>query len=379
MVDRGINMIGIGIAAAALIIGLVALAEEGGAAPAPAPAASTPVPAAPTPAAAPVAAEPTAMAHAASPAMEVGAPNVVRDPSDVPPPITRTEPETVTLTLTIRELVSELADGTTYTFWTFDGTVPGPMLRVMEGDSVELTLINPPESSMGHNIDLHAVNGPGGGASVTNVQPGETKTFTFKALNPGLYIYHCAFPPPWMHIAQGMYGGILVEPVGGLPTVDREFYVIQGEWYTTQPFGTQGHQDFDNAKANAELPEYYTFNGHVNALSKISPLQANVGETVRIYFGVGGPNIGSNFHVIGEIFDKVFTGAPETFIANEETWYVPPGSFAAFEFTIEEPGQYVLVDHALFRAGRGALGALIASGEHDPTIYSPQPEGTGAH
>ena len=379
MVDRGINMIGIGIAAAALIIGLVALAEGGGSAPAPAPAASTPVPAAPTSAAAPVAAEPTAMAHAASPAMEVGAPNVVRDPSDVPPPITRTEPETVTLTLTIRELVSELADGTTYTLWTFDGTVPGPMLRVMEGDSVELTLINPPESSMGHNIDLHAVNGPGGGASVTNVQPGETKTFTFKALNPGLYIYHCAFPPPWMHIAQGMYGGILVEPVGGLPTVDREFYVIQGEWYTTQPFGTQGHQDFDNAKANAELPEYYTFNGHVNALSKISPLQANVGETVRIYFGVGGPNIGSNFHVIGEIFDKVFTGAPETFIANEETWYVPPGSFAAFEFTIEEPGQYVLVDHALFRAGRGALGALIASGEHDPTIYSPQPEGTGAH
>jgi nitrite reductase (NO-forming) len=373
MADRGINMIGIAIAVAALIIGLVAMGEGGGAAvPAPAPAASTP-------AAMPAAAEPTAMAHAAPPAKALGAPNVVRDPSDVPPPITRTEPETVKLTLTIRELVSELADGTTYTFWTFDGTVPGPMLRVMEGDTVELTLVNPPESSMGHNIDLHAVNGPGGGAAVTNVQPGETKTFSFMALNPGLYIYHCAFPPPWMHIAQGMYGGILVEPVGGLAPVDQEFYVIQGEWYTTQPFGTQGHQDFDNAKANAELPEYYTFNGHVNGLTKISPLQANVGDTVRVYFGVGGPNIGSNFHIIGEIFDKVFTGAPETFIANEETWYVPPGSFAAFEFVIDVPGQYVLVDHALFRAGRGALGALIASGEHDPAIYSPQPEGTGAH
>jgi nitrite reductase (NO-forming) len=377
MTDRGINMIGIAIAIAALIVGLVALAEGGGAAApaaAPVPATSAAAPAAVTPAAAP-----TEMAHAAPPAMEVGAPNVVRDPSDVPAPINRTEPETVQLTLTIRELVSELADGTTYTFWTFDETVPGPMLRVMEGDTVELTLVNPPESSMGHNIDLHAVNGPGGGASVTNVQPGESKTFTFKALNPGLYIYHCAFPPPWMHIAQGMYGGILVEPVGGLPPVDREFYVIQGEWYTTQPFGAQGHQDFDNTKANAELPEYYTFNGHVNALTEISPLQANVGETVRVYFGVGGPNIGSNFHIIGEVFDKVFTGAPETYIANEETWYVPPGSFAAFEFKIDVPGQYVLVDHALFRAGRGALGALIASGEHDATIYSPQPEGIGAH
>jgi len=373
MADRGINMIGIAIAVAALIIGLVAMGEGGGAA------APAPAPTALTPAAMPAAAEPTAMVHAAQPAKEVGAPNVVRDPSDVPAPITRTEPAAVKLNLTIRELVSELADGTTYTFWTFDGTVPGPMLRVMEGDTVELTLVNPLESSMGHNIDLHAVNGPGGGAAVTNVQPGETKTFTFKALNPGLYIYHCAFPPPWMHIAQGMYGGILVEPVGGLPPVDREFYVIQGEWYTTLPYGAQGHQDFDNAKANAELPEYYTFNGHVNALTKISPLQANVGETVRVYFGVGGPNIGSNFHIIGEIFDKVFTGAPETYIANEETWYVPPGSFAAFEFVIDEPGQYVLVDHALFRAGRGALGALIASGEHDPAIYSPQPEGTGAH
>ncbi len=378
MVDRGINMIGIGIAVAALIVGLVALAEGGGAAaPAAVPAASNS--AGSTQTGAPAAAEPTAMVHTAQPAQPVGAPNVVRDPSDVPAPINRTEPETVQVTLTIRELVSELADGTTYTFWTFDGTVPGPMLRVMEGDTVELTLVNPPESSMGHNIDLHAVNGPGGGASVTNVQPGESKTFTFKALNPGLYIYHCAFPPPWMHIAQGMYGGILVEPVGGLPLVDREFYVIQGEWYTTQPFGTQGHQEFDNAKANAELPEYYTFNGHVNALSKISPLEANVGESVRIYFGVGGPNIGSSFHVIGEIFDKVFTGAPETFIANEETWYVPPGSFAAFEFVIDVPGQYVLVDHALFRAGRGALGALIATGEHDLEIYSPQPEGMGAH
>jgi nitrite reductase (NO-forming) len=240
-----------------------------------------------------------------------------------------------------------------------------------------LTLVNPDTNGSGHNIDLHAVNGPGGGAAVTNVQPGESKTLRFQALHAGLFIYHCAFPPPWHHIAQGMYGGILVEPPGGLSPVDREFYVVQGEWYTSEPFGTKGHQQFDEAKANAEQPEYYTFNGNTAALTDIYPLEAKVGENVRLYFGDGGPNIGSNFHIIGEIFDRVFTGSPDTYVANEETWYVPPGSFAAFEFHIDEPGTYLLVDHALFRAGRGALGMLHATGEYDPTIYSPEPEGSG--
>jgi len=322
-------------------------------------------------------AEPTPAAPTVAPAGELDVPNVVRDPADVPPPITRTEPSTVRVTLTVEEVVSELADGTTYSFWTFDGTVPGPMIRVREGDTVELTLVNPDTNAVGHNIDLHAVNGPGGGAGVTNVLPGESKTFSFKALNPGLYIYHCAYAPPWHHIAQGMYGGILVEPSGGLPKVDHEFYVIQGEWYTSSPFGTQGHMAFDNAKAVAEQPEYYTFNGNVAALTEMMPLQAEVGDRVRVYFGVGGPNVGSNFHIIGEIFDRVFTGAPETYIANEETWYVPPGSFAAFEFTLNEPGTYLLVDHALFRVAHGAAGYLVVSGEHDESIYSPAPESSG--
>jgi nitrite reductase (NO-forming) len=309
--------------------------------------------------------------------VELDVPNVARDPASLPPAISRTSPTTVRVTLTVQEVVSELADGTSYSFWTFDGTVPGPMIRVMEGDTVELTLVNPETNAVGHNIDLHAVNGPGGGAGVTNVLPGESKTFTFKALNPGLYIYHCAYAPPWHHIAQGMYGGILVEPSGGLPKVDHEFYVIQGEWYTSAPYGTQGHMNFDHAKAMAEQPEYYTFNGHVAALTEMMPLEAEVGDTVRVFFGVGGPNIGSNFHIIGEIFDRVYTGAPETYIANEETWYVPPGSFAAFEFTLNEPGTYLLVDHALFRVARGAAGHLIVSGEHDESIYSPVPEDSG--
>jgi nitrite reductase (NO-forming) len=295
----------------------------------------------------------------------------------VPPPLTRTEPTTVSVTLTIKELTAEIADGTTYDFWTFDGTVPGPLLRAMVGDTVELTLVNPPENKVSHNIDLHAVNGPGGGAAVTNVAPGETKTFTFQALNPGVYIYHCAFPPPMHHIAQGMYGGILIEPQGGLPPVDREFYAVQGEWYTTGALGAQGHQLFSNDKAMAEQPEYFTFNGHTAALTQLYTMTANVGETVRLYFGVGGPNVGSNFHIIGEIFDKVFTGDPQTFIASEESWYVPPGSMAAFEFKLDEPGQYLLVDHALYRVAKGAVGVLTVHGDHNPALYAP-PAAPGA-
>jgi nitrite reductase (NO-forming) len=362
MTNRAVNMVAIVIAAAALVVSVL-LRVEGG--PILSMAKAEPTSAEPAPVV-----EPT---HVVEPARPLDAPNVVRDPSDVPAPITRTEPETVKITLTIKELVSELADGTTYTFWTFDGTVPGPMLRVMQGDTVELTLVNPATNLAAHNIDLHAVNGPGGGAAVTNVQPGESKTFTFTPLNAGMFVYHCAFPPPWHHIAQGMYGGILVEPPGGLAPVDREFYVLQGEWYTSEPFGVKGHLEFDSAKAFAEQPEYYTFNGNVDALTKIYPLQANVGEKIRLYFGVGGPNIGSNFHIIGEIFDKVFSGSPDTPILNEETWYVPPGSVSAFEFTLNEPGTYLLVDHALFRAGHGALGYLNVTGQHDDSIYSPEP------
>lgn len=303
------------------------------------------------------------------PAQATDAPNVARDPADVPPPITRTAPTTVQVTLTAREVTAELADGTTYAFWTFDGTVPGPMVRVMEGDTVEFTLVNDLSSVNGHNIDFHAVNGPGGGAEVTNVAPGETATFTWKALHAGAFVYHCAFPPPMHHIAQGMYGAIVVEPVGGLPPVDREFYIMQGDWYTAGRLGNQGHQTFSNEKALAELPEYYTFNGHVQALTELYPLQAETGETVRVFFGVGGPNKGSNFHIIGEVFDRVYSGSDETFTANEEAWYVPPGSVSTFEMFLDVPGSYTIVDHALYRVQKGAVGVLQVSGDPDPTVF----------
>jgi nitrite reductase (NO-forming) len=304
------------------------------------------------------------------PAQATDVANVALDPANVPPPITRTEPTTVQVTLTAKEVVAELADGTTYAFWTFDGTVPGPMVRVMEGDTVEFTLINDLSSVNGHNIDFHAVNGPGGGAEVTNVAPGETATFTWKALHAGAFVYHCAFPPPMHHIAQGMYGAIVVEPVGGLPPVDREFYIMQGDWYTAGRLGNQGHQTFSNEKALAELPEYYTFNGHVQALTELYPPQAEVGETVRIFFGVGGPNKGSNFHIIGEVFDRVYSGSDETFTANEEAWYVPPGSVSTFEMFLDVPGSYTIVDHALYRVQKGAVGVLKVSGEPNPDVFS---------
>lgn len=321
---------------------------------------------------------PTEVAPTAVP-RPLDAPHVARDPSDVPPPITRTTPTTVEFTLTTKEVTAEIADGVSFRFWTFDGTVPGPLLRVMEGDTVKVTLVNPADSEAPHNVDFHAATGPGGGAAVTLAAPGESKIFTFKALKRGLYIYHCAAPPAWHHVAMGMYGAILVEPPGGLSHVDREFYVVQGEWYTRGAFGEKGFQPMSNSKAMAEQPEYFTFNGHTTALSKLYSMHAKVGETVRLFFGVGGPNIGSNFHVIGEIFDKVYTGALSTYTENEETWYTPPGSAAVFEFGLEVPGKYTLVDHALYRVAKGAGGTIMVEGAHDDSIYDPAPASPDAH
>ncbi|MCC7346405.1 MAG: multicopper oxidase domain-containing protein, partial [Variibacter sp.] len=226
--------------------------------------------------------------------------------TDVPPPVGNRPPQTVRVDLVAVELEGRLAEGTTFGYWTFNGRVPGPMLRVRVGDTVDVHVKNSGDSAMIHSVDFHAATGPGGGAAATQVDPGQEKSFKFKALTPGLYVYHCATPMVAHHIANGMYGLILVEPEGGLPPVDREFYVMQGEVYTEAPFGQRGSQEFSVEKLLNERPEYFVFNGSVGALSKLHPLEAKVGETVRIYFGVGGPNYISSFHVIGEIFDKAY-------------------------------------------------------------------------
>jgi nitrite reductase (NO-forming) len=234
---------------------------------------------------------------------EPAAASIIQEPTNLPPPVGNRAPRTVELGLEAVELDGQLADGTTFTYWTFDSRVPGPFLRTRVGDTVEVTLKNRPDSRAIHSIDLHAATGPGGGAEVMQVPPGEEKTFTFKALNPGMYVYHCATPMVAHHVAKGMYGLILVEPEGGLPEVDREFYVMQGEIYTQKPFRERGDQEFSVEKLLAEAPEHLVFNGAVGALTEAHPLRANVWETVRIFFGVGGPNFTSSFHVIGEIFD----------------------------------------------------------------------------
>lgn len=298
-------------------------------------------------------------------------PSIVRDPSDLPDPIGQRGPITHDLTLTTTELEARLADGTSYKFWTFDNKVPGPMLRTRVGDTVNLTLENAEDSTMIHSIDLHAVNGPGGGATVTQVQPGKGATFTFKALNPGLYIYHCATPMVAHHITNGMYGLILVEPEGGLPEVDREFYVMQGEVYTHEAFGQLGHMEPDIEKLLAEDPEYFVFNGAVGSLTDEYPMQTNVGETVRIFFGVGGPNFVSSFHVIGEVFDRVYDQASLTSppLTNVSNTLVPAGGATMVEFKLEVPGRYILVDHALSRAERGLVGFLEVEGEENPEVF----------
>ena len=301
--------------------------------------------------------------------------------TSVPPPVGKREPQTIRVDLLTVELEGRLAEGTTFGYWTFNGRVPGPMLRVRVGDTLDVHVKNSEDATMIHSVDFHAATGPGGGAAATQVDPGQEKSFKFKALIPGLYVYHCATPMVAHHIANGMYGLILVEPEGGLPPVDREFYVMQGEVYTEAAFGQHGSQEFSVEKLLNERPEYFVFNGAVGALSKLNPLAAKVGETVRIYFGVGGPNYTSSFHVIGEIFDRVYSfadvqSAPARGI---QTVTVPAGGAAIVEFKLEVPGRYILVDHALSRAERGLIGILHVEGQPNPEIFDGKVEPASGH
>jgi copper-containing nitrite reductase len=297
-------------------------------------------------------------------------PAISRDPADLPGPVTRPAGHT-RVNLEAVEVEGQLAEGASYRYMTFNGRVPGPLIRVRMGDTVELHLKNHAGSQLAHSIDLHAVTGPGGGSSLTQSSPGQEKVLTFQALKPGLFVYHCATAMVAEHITSGMYGLILVEPSKGLPAVDHEFYVMQGEIYTRQPFGEYGLQEFDRRKLLDERPEYLVFNGAVNALTKDHPLHAKVGETVRIFFGVGGPNRIASFHLIGEHWDRVYdqaslTSAPLT---NVQTTVVPPGGATVVEFTLEMPGRFLLVDHALSRLEHGLLGFLQVEGPANPRIF----------
>jgi nitrite reductase (NO-forming) len=298
--------------------------------------------------------------------------DISREPTDVPPSIGKRDPQTVRVDLLSVELEGRLAEGTTFGYWTFNGKVPGPMIRARVGDTIDIHLKNSADSSMIHSVDFHAATGPGGGAAALQVDPGQEKSMTWKALVPGLYVYHCATPMVAEHIANGMYGMILVEPEAGLPPVDHEFYVMQGEIYSDMPFGQRGSTEFSVEKLLNERPEYFVFNGSVGALSKLHPLHAKVGETVRIFFGVGGPNYTSSFHVIGEILDKVYPagGLQSPPLEGIQTVTVAPGGAVIVEFKLDVPGNYTLVDHALSRLERGLSGILSVEGPPNPEIFN---------
>lgn len=294
-----------------------------------------------------------------------------KDPSAVGDPVGDRDPQPITVDLITTEVEGRLDDGSSYKYWTFNNTVPGPFIRVRVGDTITINMANAEDSTHIHSIDLHSVTGPGGGADVTQAAPGQTKSFTFKALKPGLYVYHCATPMVAQHITNGMYGMILIEPEGGLPKVDREFYIMQGELYTAQKHGAPGLQEFSLEKLLAEQPEHMMFNGSMDALTATYQMEANVGETVRIFFGVGGPNLTSSFHVIGEIFDRVYREGSITSppLTDVQTTVVPPGGSVMVEFTVDYPGSYTLVDHAISRVEKGLAGTLTVKGEADPAIF----------
>ncbi len=295
--------------------------------------------------------------------------DIARDPNDVPPPITRSESAVVEVELTAKEVIAEMAPGVFVNYWTFDGQIPGPMLRAREGDTVKLTLHNDPTSLHHHNIDLHAVTGPGGGAVSTMVAPGESRTVSFKALHPGLYVYHCATPNVANHMTHGMYGLILVEPEEGLPSVDHEYYVMQGEFYTEGGIGRKGLQLFDAQAMLDGIPTYVVFNGRVEGVN--GKMGAVTGETARIYVGNGGVNLISSFHMIGEVFDKVFPEAALSSAPHEDvqTTIVPAGGATIVELDFQVPGNYMLVDHALARMEKGAWGMMTVTGEENKEIY----------
>src|SRR3989338_2285268 len=296
---------------------------------------------------------------------------ILTDAPNVPPPIKRNYPAKIIAHLEVKEVTRPIADGVDYTFWTFGGHVPGKFIRVRQGDTVEFHLQNHPDNKMPHNIDLHAVTGPGGGATSSFTAPGHESQFTFKALNKGLYIYHCATAPVGMHVANGMYGLILVEPPEGLPPVDKEYYIVQGDFYTVGKYREKGLQPFDMQKAIEENATYVLFNGSEGALVGDKAIKANVGETVRLYVGNGGPNLVSSFHVIGEIFDKVYTEGGSKYQENVQTTLIPAGGSTIVDFKVDTPGTYIIVDHSIFRTfNKGALGMLKVEGPENKLVYS---------
>jgi len=297
---------------------------------------------------------------------------VVTSAPNVPPPITRRHATKVLLDVEVKEHSKVLADGVTYTYWTFGDDAPGQFIRVREGDLVQTKFSNHPDNTVAHNIDFHSATGPGGGGEASFVAPGHSATFTWRAMRAGLYLYHCVAAPAGMHLANGMYGLILVEPKEGMPKVDKEFFIVQGEFYTNGAYGERGDQHFDMSKAVREQPEYVVFNGRVGALMGDNALRMTAGQSMRLYLGNAGPALMSSFHIVGEIFDDVYgEGGTKANQHNVQTTVVPVGGSAMVDLVMDVPGAYQFVDHSMFRAfNKGAMGAIEVDGPQRPELFS---------
>jgi nitrite reductase (NO-forming) len=318
---------------------------------------------------------------------ETDADRVAADPTDLPDPVDWPSPKTHEVTLTVEEVTAEIEPGVTFDYMTFDGQIPGPMIRVRQGDTVEFTMENAPDNAMAHNVDFHAVYGTGGGAVATTASPGSENSMRFQARYPGAFIYHCAVPNLDYHISAGMFGMIVVEPKGGLPEVDRELYLGQHELYTDKDTGEEGHHGFDFESMADESPTYVVLNGekYAWAAARYGPLEVEQGERVRVFLVDGGPNVSSNFHPIGNVWSEAYRdgGLPEDGDFGEyadkniQTMKVPPGSCMIGEMETPVPERIKLVDHALSRVARkGLLAEVDVTGQEDEAIYDPDAKGT---
>lgn len=295
----------------------------------------------------------------------------------VPPPITRNYPVNLRVNMDVQIKTSTIDGINDFEFWTFNGQVPGPFFRARVGDVMEVTLKNDDDSGMLHNIDFHSVTGQGGGSSLLTASFEESKTAFFKLLHPGLFIYHCSVDPIGVHIGNGMYGLMLVEPEDGLSYADREFYILQSELYTEEmPIDDSNTLPFSMQRGLDENPNYVVYNGRVGSLTGENTLKAKVGEKIRIFFGNAGPNLVSSFHIIGALMDKLYRegdliSPPARGI---QTALIPSAGAAMIEFDAIVPGIYSLVDHSIWRVDKGCVGFIDVEGEPRPDIYYSEQE-----
>jgi nitrite reductase (NO-forming) len=259
----------------------------------------------------------------------------------------------VNVTLTIKELLVTIAPNVAYRAWTFNGTVPGPIVRVRQGQTIHFTLVN--DGTMPHSIDFHATQTPWN-VNYQEVPAGKSFSFDWKANYPGVFMYHCGAPTVIYHIANGMYGQIIVDPANGWGTSAKEYGLVQSEFYTSQQ--SDGTYSIDPTKLTNDLPDYVVFNGYTNQY-KLAPLTAKVGERIRLFILNAGPTEFSAFHVIGAIFSDVYMdGNPANRTVGNQTITIPPGGGAVVELTIPDPGLYPFVTHSFASVGKGALGVI---------------------